>query len=977
MTVQVNQLRERLCGGADGSGAGRVVEVPGDLFGDGLGFRPLFADGVLRAVWREGDAEALSFTGAARTALADVEVPVRVAFELDGGQVVTGARLAVELPAPGVAGELLGRGVGLEVPCLPQAAAVRHLVLRQRDGVTVVTGQGEHGRVTVLSCPGTGRMLAASSGAWHTLCTDEDLTAEQFSALLDAAGDRELELPAPPEGGLPAGTWLVVSGVGPGGGPVLVPVRPERARREVDPSRRDGLGRPLPVPRAAGEPAGVRRVGIRRVTHAVATADGFVVLAPGALAGRRRHAGFSLGGLADEVALRGFIDFGNLADGKSKAVTYDKPPLLISGGLTARKAEPPYALAVGGVLLVDTGTLTGSAIAAAYAPSANARPSFFAFGALTADKGIGPPPFQVRGIAGGMGWRSNLRLPDGPENVPDFPFIQALDDPRSIGATPDGTADPLQVLDTLTGGERPWITPAQGSDDPLWIAAGMAFTIAERLDGRAMLALQTGADLTFALLGVAGMSFPKEPGKRRYANIEIGLEALLKPKAGELSLSAALTPNSFVLDPNCRLRGGVAFKTWFGANPNKGDFVVTVGGYHHNYRRPDHYPLVPRLGFDWDLSGAVTVSGEAYLALTPAAVMAGGMLDVRFHSGALRAWLTAKVDALIQWRPFYFDVGMRISVGVQASIKILFVRITITVEVGVSLSLWGPPTGGKAKIHLWFISFTIGFGKSRDLDDNELAWSDFRTMLPPPETAVRVLPGAGLLTDRPQAPDGETRSSGDEQAWQVSTAGFTFSTDSAVPVSELYLTPSGGNPAETGGKLNIRPMGRTDLTSTQRVSLARETQQVDLAAWDRTRSTAAVPQALWGTGKGDTLPDPGKQVIPAQLTGATLTSPGPNYGNDTGYITEEAFKFDPIDQDGTQPLDPDARPVGPAPQRPGGVIATILRTVAAREQTADRAELVQALASLGVDLGPVDADLSAHQTAAETAFTADPMLIPA
>lgn len=976
MTIRVKQLRERLYGGVDGSGAGRVVEVPGDLFGDGAGFRPVFADGVLRAVWREGDAETLSFTGSAPTALADVEVPVRVAFEYDGGQVVTGARLTVELPAPGAAGELLGRGMGLAVPCLPRAAAVRHLVLRQRAGATVVTGHGEHGQVTVLSRPGTGRMLAASSGAWHTLCTDQDLTAEQLSALLDAADGMNVELPAPPDDGLPEGTWLVLPGMGPGGGPVLVPVRPERARREVDPSRRDGLGRPMPVPHVAGERAEVHRVGIRRVPYAVSTADGFVVLAPGAPAGRRR-AGFTFGGPVDEVMLRGFIDFGNLADGKSKAVTYDKPPLSISGGLAARKAEPPHTLAVGGVLLVDTGTLTGSAIAAAYAPSENARPSFFAFGALTSDKGIGPPPFQVRGIAGGMGWRSNLRLPDGPESVPEFPFVQALDDPRSIGAKPDGTADPLQVLDTLVSGERPWITPAQGSDDPLWIAAGMAFTISERLDGRAMLALQTGADLTFALLGVAGMSFPKEPGKRKYAHIEIGLEALLKPKAGELSLSAALTPNSFVLDPNCRLRGGVAFKTWFGSNPNKGDFVVTVGGYHRNYRRPDHYPLVPRLGFDWDLSGDVTVSGEAYLALTPAAVMAGGMLDVRFHSGALRAWLTARVDALIQWRPFYFDVGMRVSVGVQASVKIWFVRITITVEVGVSLSLWGPPTGGKAKIHLWFISFTIGFGKSREPDSNALDWSDFRTMLPPPETAVRVLPGAGLLADRPQAPDGETRGSSDEQAWQVSSAGFTFSTDSAVPVSELYLTPSGGNPAETGGKLNIRPMRRTDLSSIQRVSLTLQGEPVDLAAWERTRGIAAVPQALWGTGKGDTLPGPGQQVIPAQLTGVTLTSPGPDYGHDTGYITEEAFTFDPIDGNGTQPLDPDASPVGPAPQRPGGVIARIVRTVAEREQTADRAELVQALAGFGLDLGPVDADLSAHRTAAETAFTADPMLVPA
>lgn len=405
-----------------------------------------------------------------------------------------------------------------------------------------------------------------------------------------------------------------------------------------------------------------------------------------------------------------------------------------------------------------------------------------------------------------MGWRSHLRLPYGPENVADFPFSKALKDPTSIGAKPDGTADPLQVLDHLTQGDSPWITPAQGSDDPVWVAAGLAFTVAECLDGRAMMAVQTGEDLTLALLGVAGMSFPKQPGRRKYAHVEIGLEALLKPKAGELSLSAALTSKSFVLDPNCRLRGGVAFKTWFGPNPNKGDFVVTVGGYHHNYRRPEHYPVVPRLGFDWDLSGAVTASGDAYFALTPAAVMAGGGLDVRFHSGAVRAWLTAQVDALIQWKPFYFDVGMRVSVGVSASVKILFVRITITIEVGVSLSVWGPPTGGEAKIHLWFISFTIGFGAKRDADTNALDWPAFREMLPPSDTAVRVLPGAGLIADRPQSADGTLS---DDDAWQVSSAGFTFSTDSAVPVGELYLTRSGGSPAERGSKLNIRPMDKT------------------------------------------------------------------------------------------------------------------------------------------------------------------------
>jgi hypothetical protein len=125
------------------------------------------------------------------------------------------------------------------------------------------------------------------------------------------------------------------------------------------------------------------------------------------------------------------------------------------------------------------------------------------------------------------------------------------------------------------------------------------------------------------------------------------------------------------------------------------------------------------------------------------------------------------------------------------------------------------------------------------------------------------------------------------------------------------------------------------------------------------------------------LPAPGEQVVPDQLTGATLTSPGPDYGNDTGYITEETFAFDPIAPDGIQPLDPDAGGVGPVPQRPGGVIRTIAATVAASTQKTARSELAAALAGLGFSLGPLHEDLSTHAKAAETAFTAEPMLVPA
>ncbi|WP_308103142.1 DUF6603 domain-containing protein [Streptomyces sichuanensis] len=77
-----------------------------------------------------------------------------------------------------------------------------------------------------------------------------------------------------------------------------------------------------------------------------------------------------------------------------------------------------------------------------------------------------------------------------------------------------------------------------------------------------------------------------------------------------LALAAELTPESYVLEPECRLTGGLAYRTWFGGS-HEGDFVFCLGGYAPGFDRPDHYPDVPRLGYTWGISDCVTVRGEA------------------------------------------------------------------------------------------------------------------------------------------------------------------------------------------------------------------------------------------------------------------------------------------------------------------------------------------------------------------------------
>src|SRR5882762_9377822 len=107
-------------------------------------------------------------------------------------------------------------------------------------------------------------------------------------------------------------------------------------------------------------------------------------------------------------------------------------------------------------------------------------------------------------------------------------------------------------------------------------------------------------------------------------SIELGLICRFSTKEGVLWIQAQLTDNSWLLFPEIRLTGGFAFVSWF-KGPNRGQFVLTMGGFHPDFHR-DGYPTVPRLGFVVDL-GFISIKGENYFALTSEAVMAGGRLE--------------------------------------------------------------------------------------------------------------------------------------------------------------------------------------------------------------------------------------------------------------------------------------------------------------------------------------------------------------
>ncbi|MER5770663.1 DUF6603 domain-containing protein [Streptomyces sp. NPDC001985] len=638
-------------------------------------------------------------------------------------------------------------------------------------------------------------------------------------------------------------------------------------------------------------------------------------------------------------------------------LAYDRPPVRIAGAFLAKRSEPPYEQLFAGMAVIEAKVVSVKVLGA-YARAEGGFPSLFLYGVLGGRSGLGPPPFQVRGIAAGFGYNSSVRVP-APADTPYFPLVAEL-------AHGGEARPPLEVLDSLldgTGGRAAWITPEPGR---IWFALGIDFTVFRMVDAQALALVELGDDFTVAVLGLATASFPLGRGDGPVlARVQLALQALYTSRDGMLALAAELTPESFVLDPDCRLTGGLAYRTWF-SGAHAGDFVFTLGGYHRDLDVPAHYPTVPRLGFTWGISDVVTIRGEAYCALTPAALMAGGRLEVAFHSGIVDAWLTARLDALIQWKPFWFRLGIGVRVGFSVDLWLFTVRG----EVGVDLDLWGPRVGGIATVHLWCVDFDISFGASARRTPPPVSWTEFQEQLPARDEMLRITPLSGILPED-ESVRARRAAAGDER-WVVSADGFSFSTTTAVPASRA----TAGTREVDGEPLDIRPMDATGIDSAHTLTVTLDDRPFDPHAhgWVITEDTSAVPRALWGTGE----PDAHDPLVPGRLLGLTVVVPPPQDGPTPGEMTDVSLGHEDLAPSDALPLTPADPPAGPVPERWQGSgptpIGTIAATIAGSTVPA-RDALHEELTALG--LAPPDHHdpLDGFAARAASTFTAEPLTI--
>lgn len=569
----------------------------------------------------------------------------------------------------------------------------------------------------------------------------------------------------------------------------------------------------------------------------------------------------------------------------------------------------------------------------------------------------GPPAFFVKGLSASFAYNMGVKIP-GIDGVAGFPLVSGV-----LGnINKDQMLTQMKTLLNIEDGET-------------FLAAGIKFTSFEMVNSFALLAISFGNELEINLLGLSEVSVPPnlKPSDVPIAYAQLALKATLNPSAGIFALMAQLTSESYILSKKCKLTGGFAFYAWF-AGEHSGDFVLTLGGYNPNYTKPDHYPVVPRLGFNWDVTTHLKLSGNLYFALTPSVLMAGGRLDAVYSLGCISAWFKAEADFMIGWKPFFYSAHIYAGFGVSVRVKVLFVHTTIRVELSALLDIWGPEFSGKVRISLFIVSFTISFGAGASDKPPLLKWDEFassflpndgdqknlKSMMQSSDYAKKdVRPISAVISDG-QIGQGDNRDG--IQAVNAERAELVFK--SAIPVTKLTLDSNNVTITNKPSSVYVRPTGG-DIELHSELCITFTSEDTEPLKFNCELIYDNVPAATWGKF------DDKSQIVPNVLVGIRLKPlerkttlfPANNY-IDLNQLSiysriNRTFSWNPV---WSLPAHSQDDPIG-----------TLSRTINSPSCAKKRKELIDKFNGLGFDFDS-DINLSKIASEADSIFTNEMIL---
>lgn len=560
-------------------------------------------------------------------------------------------------------------------------------------------------------------------------------------------------------------------------------------------------------------------------------------------------------------------------------LSFKKDPIEISGLFIRVDPKPEEQFSFYGAAKISTSKFAIAGIGA-YSKLRDNRVSFFIYAMYNGPIG-GPTFFFVTGIAAGFGYNRRIKVP-AIDQVRDFPLV-------SMALNPD----PNKGLDSIVSEliSNNWIPSSPGD---YWLAVGIRFSSFKLIDSFVLVTVQFGTKVEFALLGLSVLKWPAEGNAIAY--VELAVSVRFGQGSDVIAVDAMITHNSYVLDKNCKLTGGFAFYVWI-SGEHEGDFVITLGGYHPGFKVPVHYPRVDRLALTWKLSNMLSIHGEMYYALTPTAIMAGGRWEVEYNLSFLRASLTLWADMIISWAPFYYQIDAGIRVAIEARIKIAFVRVHFSLEMGAELHIWGPPFAGEVYVDWTIFSFTIPFGSNKKQLPDPLSWKEFTGSFIP----EKKQDGSVVAETQPL----ETRISGgvikqykDSTGKVITIANpyeLVLTVETLIPVkqfgvkdqSNAFKIIDDNTLMETGDSqmfttysmrntnMGIKSMDLRELDSTLQSWVEKKSSP---STWDvqpmNVMCTAkGMADALWGPEKATTAKVPESKIIKDAMTGAQFHSP--------------------------------------------------------------------------------------------------------
>ena len=339
------------------------------------------------------------------------------------------------------------------------------------------------------------------------------------------------------------------------------------------------------------------------------------------------------------------------------------------------------------------------------------------------------------------------------------------------------------------------------------------------------------------------MSVPPlaKKGDPTIACAELAIRAVIRPADGVFSLEGRLTSESYIFSKSCRLTGGFAFFVWF-SGEHTGDFVVTLGGYHPEFVRPPHYPIVPRLGVNWQVTDQLAITAEMYFALTASCLMAGGKLSAVYQSKIIKAWFIVYADFLISWKPFYYKVRMGISIGVEADLGLFSIKFHLSVQV----QIWGPEFAGRIDVDLTIVSFSVLFGPPETLPVPLKADEFKKTFLPESSPVIASSLTGGLIHEATRKIDGKNCESSTAMRLELTIR-------SKIPVTSSLTPSTQSNPKSYQRRRNsasIRWARNGGSDSKLKVSIdGLKDRPKDLDNLLVESIQIGVPEALWGPAK--------------------------------------------------------------------------------------------------------------------------------